>query len=125
MCWHASAGGQSLTEVIERPAAPATALPDLPPTRKTPCSLGSTTGVPKLIPRTHNDYAYNSRPPRVRVTGVPVLLLMLPIAHNLPLCQAFRTYFNGGAGHYQSTRPEEVFHGCAASVTHIRWCPRC
>src|ERR1043166_6954977 len=34
---------------------------------------GGTTGIPKLIPRTHNDYAYNSR------TESPVT------AHNLPL----------------------------------------
>ena len=48
---------------------------------------GGTTGIPKLIPRTHNDYAYNSRTaaPVCAVTGDSVLLLALPIAHNLPL----------------------------------------
>ena len=48
---------------------------------------GGTTGVPKLIPRTHNDYAYNSKI-AAEVCAVErgfVLLLVLPIAHNLPL----------------------------------------
>src|SRR5262249_28318316 len=47
---------------------------------------GGTTGIPKLIPRTHNDYAYNPKPaaPVCGVTGDSVLLLALPIAHNLP-----------------------------------------
>jgi 2,3-dihydroxybenzoate-AMP ligase len=48
---------------------------------------GGTTGVPKLIPRTHNDYVYNSKS-AVAVTGVgpdKVLLDVLPLAHNLPL----------------------------------------
>ena len=63
---------------------------------------GGTTGVPKLIPRTHNDYAYNSKTAAqvCGVTGYSVLLLMLPIAHNLPLAcpgvQGF--FFNGGDG---------------------------
>jgi 2,3-dihydroxybenzoate-AMP ligase len=48
---------------------------------------GGTTGISKLIPRTHNDYAYNSK----IASGVcavgeeSVLLVILPIAHNLPL----------------------------------------
>ena len=48
---------------------------------------GGTTGVPKLIPRTHNDYVYNSKMAG-SVTGIEegsVLLDVLPISHNLPL----------------------------------------
>ncbi len=48
---------------------------------------GGTTAIPKLIPRTHNDYVYNSEMAS-SVTGVgpdKVLLIVLPIAHNLPL----------------------------------------
>src|SRR6267378_8024845 len=56
---------------------------------------GGTTGVPKMIPRTHNDYAYNSRlaVEVCGVTGDSVLLLALPIAHNLPLaCPGLQGY---------------------------------
>ena len=85
--------------------------------------------MPKLIPRTHNDYAYNSKTAAqvCGVTGDSVLLLMLPIAHNLPLAcpgvQGF--YFNGGAVVLsQSTRPEEVFRLVARHrVTHIKVVP--
>ncbi|MFH1091091.1 MAG: AMP-binding protein, partial [Pseudomonadota bacterium] len=45
---------------------------------------GGTTGVPKLIPRTHNDYHYNSKQ-NARVCGVnedTVLLVQPPLAHN-------------------------------------------
>jgi len=75
---------------------------------------GGTTGVPKLIPRTHNDYAYNSRiAARVcGVTGDSVLLLALPIAHNLPLaCPGLQGYmFQGGKVVLcASTRPEDMF----------------
>ena len=48
---------------------------------------GGTTGIPKLIPRTHNDYIYNSKI-AAAVTGVGAaedFLDVLPLAHNLPL----------------------------------------
>ncbi|CAL9648742.1 2,3-dihydroxybenzoate-AMP ligase [Streptomyces sp. enrichment culture] len=48
---------------------------------------GGTTGLPKLIPRTHDDYAYNLRA-SARVTGLDdstVTLLALPAAHNFAL----------------------------------------
>jgi 2,3-dihydroxybenzoate-AMP ligase len=75
---------------------------------------GGTTGVPKLIPRTHNDYAYNSRQAAAvcGVTGDSVLLIVLPIAHNLPLaCPGLQGYLFNGARVVlgPSTRPEEVF----------------
>jgi len=90
---------------------------------------GGTTGVPKLIPRTHNDYAYNSKIAAkvCGVTGDSVLLLALPIAHNLPLaCPGLQGYmFSGGKVVLSaSTRPEELFrlvekHG----VTHLKVVP--
>jgi 2,3-dihydroxybenzoate-AMP ligase len=48
---------------------------------------GGTTGVPKLIPRTHNDYVYNSRASAAISDLHPAdrLLVILPIAHNFPL----------------------------------------
>lgn len=48
---------------------------------------GGTTGVPKLIPRTHDDYAYNLRA-SAEVCGFDestVYLVALPVAHNFPL----------------------------------------
>lgn len=48
---------------------------------------GGTTGLPKLIPRTHDDYAYNLRA-AARAAGLDahtVTLLALPAAHNFAL----------------------------------------
>jgi 2,3-dihydroxybenzoate-AMP ligase len=90
---------------------------------------GGTTGVPKLIPRTHNDYVYNSKT-ATTVTGVEegkVLLDVLPIGHNLPLaCPGLQGFiFRGGTVVLStSVRAEDVFplierHG----VTHIHLVP--
>jgi 2,3-dihydroxybenzoate---[aryl-carrier protein] ligase len=129
----AGAGELSLTELIARPTSASTgALPgfDVDPTD--PCIFqlsGGTTGVPKLIPRTHNDYAYNSKTAAqvCGVTGSSVLLLMLPIAHNLPLaCPGIQGFFfNGGTVVLsQSTRPEDVFRLVERHrVTHIKVVP--
>ncbi|MFJ4029008.1 (2,3-dihydroxybenzoyl)adenylate synthase [Paenarthrobacter sp. NPDC089989] len=48
---------------------------------------GGTTGTPKLIPRTHDDYLYSVRQ-SVKVCGLDsgaVMLLVLPAAHNFPM----------------------------------------
>ena len=90
---------------------------------------GGTTGIPKLIPRTHNDYAYNSKTaaPVCGVTGDSVLLLALPIAHNLPLaCPGIQGYFfqGGKVVLSPSTRPEEIFKLVERHrVTHIKVVP--
>lgn len=49
---------------------------------------GGTTGVPKLIPRTHTDYMYNARmsAKRCRLDENSVYLAALPVAHNFPFC---------------------------------------
>ncbi|MGB3601958.1 MAG: AMP-binding protein [Gordonia sp. (in: high G+C Gram-positive bacteria)] len=49
---------------------------------------GGTTGLPKLIPRTHNDYAFNaaSSADIAHLTADDVYLAALPAAHNFPLC---------------------------------------
>ncbi len=53
---------------------------------------GGTTGMPKLIPRTHADYLYNARA-SAAVTGLTSdsrILIALPAAHNFPLaCPGF------------------------------------
>jgi 2,3-dihydroxybenzoate-AMP ligase len=90
---------------------------------------GGTTGIPKLIPRTHNDYAYNSKTaaPVCGVTGESVLLLALPIAHNLPLaCPGIQGYFFNGAKVVLSptTRPEDMLPLVEKHrVTHIKVVP--
>ena len=90
---------------------------------------GGTTGVPKLIPRTHNDYGYNSRIAAkvCGVTGDSALLLALPIAHNLPLaCPGLQGYFfNGGKVVLSaSLRPGDLF-GLVEEhrVTHLKVVP--
>ncbi|MGH7087364.1 MAG: (2,3-dihydroxybenzoyl)adenylate synthase [Stellaceae bacterium] len=129
----AGAGEISLTELIERPARlPPSALAAIRIDPTDPCVFqlsGGTTGVPKLIPRTHNDYVYNSQTAaRVcEVDGQSVLLLALPIAHNLPLaCPGIQGFmFNGGKIVLsRTTRPEEMFPLVARHrVTHIKVVP--
>ncbi|HET9548879.1 MAG TPA: AMP-binding protein, partial [Candidatus Binatia bacterium] len=69
----ASAGFLSLAEMIERPSQ--RSVSDLKNIRIDPEDpavfqlSGGTTGIPKLIPRTHNDYLYNSKIASA-VTGV-------------------------------------------------------
>ena len=126
-------GFLSLTDLIEKPAAmPASALAEVQIDPVDPAIFqlsGGTTGIPKLIPRTHNDYAYNSKmASKVCAIGEhTVLLIILPIAHNLPLaCPGIQgVFFNGGRVVLStSPRPEDV---CALiekhRVTHIKVVP--
>jgi 2,3-dihydroxybenzoate-AMP ligase len=90
---------------------------------------GGTTGVPKLIPRTHNDYVYNSKMAG-SVTGIDddsVLLDVLPISHNLPLaCPGLQGFLFKGAKVVLSTdtSPEAVFRLVEKHrVTHIHVVP--
>ncbi len=129
----AGAGCTSLTDLIEKkPSLGPDALAKIRIEPTDPCIFqlsGGTTGIPKLIPRTHNDYAYNSKTaaPVCGVTGDSVLLLVLPIAHNLPLaCPGIQGYmFNGGKVVLSSsTRPEEMFRLMEKHrVTHLKVVP--
>jgi 2,3-dihydroxybenzoate-AMP ligase len=90
---------------------------------------GGTTGIPKLVPRTHNDYACNSRL-AVSVCDVregDVLLDVLPIAHNLPLaCPGMQGFLLSGATVRlaASTRAPAVFAAIDRHrVTHIHVVP--
>lgn len=122
-----------LRELIDRKATrPASDLERIAIDPADPCIFqlsGGTTGIPKLIPRTHNDYAYNSKTaaPVCGVTGDSVLLLALPIAHNLPLaCPGIQGYFFQGGKVVLSptTRPEEMFKLIQKHrVTHIKVVP--
>src|SRR5213078_3490837 len=122
-----------LRELIELPAPlPQRRLAGVSIAPTDPCIFqlsGGTTGIPKLIPRTHNDYAYNSKTaaPVCGVTGDSVLLLALPVAHNLPLaCPGIQGYFFQGGKVILSptTRPEEMFKLIERhKVTHIKVVP--
>jgi 2,3-dihydroxybenzoate-AMP ligase len=111
-------GYLSLGELIARPnQRPAAELRALAIDPEDPAAFqlsGGTTGIPKLIPRTHNDYLYNSRI-AATVTGVErdsVLLSVLPLAHNLPLaCPGLQGYLLHGARVVlgNSTRSEDIF----------------
>ena len=90
---------------------------------------GGTTGIPKLIPRTNNDYAYNSKIAAevCEVSEESVLLLVLPIAHNLPLaCPGLQGFMFQGARVVvsTSTAPGDI---CALiekhRVTHLKVVP--
>lgn len=85
------AGNVSLDDLVSRPSKRRSKdleSVSIDPTDPAVFQLsGGTTGIPKLIPRTHNDYAYNSKmhASATGVTAESVLLLVLPIAHNFPL----------------------------------------
>ena len=90
---------------------------------------GGTTGVPKLIPRTHNDYIYNTKA-AVAVTGVgadKVLLNVLPLAHNLPLaCPGLQGFLLSGGKVVlaTTTRAADIFPLIERHrVTHIHVVP--
>ncbi|HEX5278763.1 MAG TPA: AMP-binding protein, partial [Micropepsaceae bacterium] len=90
---------------------------------------GGTTGVPKLIPRAHNDYVYNSKMAG-SVTGIEqgsVLLDVLPISHNLPLaCPGLQGFIFRGATVVLSTdlSGENIFRLVEKHrVTHIHVVP--
>src|ERR1700722_17126280 len=127
------AGFSSLSELIWKPATiPTSRLSEIKIDATDPAIFqlsGGTTGIPKLIPRTHNDYAYNSKAAaRVcAISGESVLLVVLPIAHNLPLaCPGIQGFmFNGGKVVLSSsTKPEDI---CALiqkhRVTHLKVVP--
>jgi 2,3-dihydroxybenzoate-AMP ligase len=126
-------GFLSLSQMIGTPAAlPPSALADIKIDPADPAVFqlsGGTTGIPKLIPRTHNDYAYNSKVASsvCAIDGDSVLLIVLPIAHNLPLaCPGVQgVFFHGGKVVLgTSTRPEQM---CALiekhRVTHVKVVP--
>ena len=126
-------GAHSLRELIARPATrDPRSLDAIDIDPIDPCVFqlsGGTTGIPKLIPRTHNDYAYNSKVASewCEVDETGVLLIVLPIAHNLPLaCPGIQGFLFNGARVVigASTRPADVFEAIARNgVTHIKVVP--
>jgi mycobactin salicyl-AMP ligase len=69
---------------------------------------GGTTGAPKLIPRTHNDYVYNAAASATlcELTADDVYLAALPAAHNFPLaCPGLLGAITAGATTVFGTDP--------------------
>ncbi|HUR72716.1 MAG TPA: AMP-binding protein [Sporichthya sp.] len=90
---------------------------------------GGTTGLPKLIARTHDDYAYNARC-SAELTGLGPssrYLVCLPAGHNFPLaCPGILgTLLHGGAVVMApSPKPDRAFAVIQAeSVTHTSAVP--
>jgi len=112
------AGREALDQLRIDPADPALFL-----------LSGGTTGIPKLIPRSHNDYLYNSRIAAAvcEIGEGDVLLDVLPIEHNLPLgCPGMQGFLLSGGTVVlgTSTRPRDVFELIQRHrVTHIHLVP--
>jgi 2,3-dihydroxybenzoate-AMP ligase len=129
----AGPGEVSLRELINKPATlPASRLTEIRIDPTDPCIFqlsGGTTGIPKLIPRTNNDYAYNSKVAAdvTEIDAESVLLLVLPIAHNLPLaCPGIQGFLFKGAKVvlHANTRPAEMFALIEKhQVTHLKVVP--
>jgi 2,3-dihydroxybenzoate-AMP ligase len=126
-------GLASLSRMITTPATrPVSALSEIYIDPDDPAIFqlsGGTTGIPKLIPRTNNDYAYNSKIAAdvCEVSQESVLLVALPIAHNLPLaCPGIQGFMFQGARVVvsTSTAPSDM---CALiekhRVTHLKVVP--
>jgi len=90
---------------------------------------GGTTGIPKLIPRTHNDYVYNFKmAASVTVVGPDKNLLnVLPLAHNLPLaCPGLQGFLlhGGTVVLANTTRGEDIFQLIERHrITHVAVVP--
>lgn len=90
---------------------------------------GGTTGIPKLIPRSHNDYAFNSYLANTvcDIREGDVLLDVLPVSHNLPLaCPGMQGFLFAGAtvAMSVSTRSSNIFTRIARDrATHMHVVP--
>ena len=123
-------GGTRLEDLLA--TEPAATLGDIEVDPEDPALFllsGGTTGIPKLIPRSHNDYAYNSRLAAsvCELDVGDVLLDVLPIGHNLPLgCPGMQGFLLSGGTVVlgTSTRPRDVFELIQRHrVTHIHLVP--
>jgi 2,3-dihydroxybenzoate-AMP ligase len=97
-----------------------------------PCTFqlsGGTTGIPKVIARTHNDYVYNAKASGavIDIHADDALLVVLPIAHNFPLASAgVLAFLLQGARIVlsTSTRPSDVMPLIARErISHLEIVP--
>jgi len=124
------AGSTDLTALCAEPADAAAARQrwdaDPPGCRDVALFLlsGGTTGLPKLIARTHDDYAYNARASAelCRLGPDTVYLTALPASHNFPLaCPGILgTMLSGGrVVMLPSPEPERAFPAIAAERVSV------
>jgi 2,3-dihydroxybenzoate-AMP ligase len=129
----AESGAISMQDLLSRaPRLPAKRLEEVEVDPDEPCILqlsGGTTGVPKLIPRTNNDYVYNTKA-AVAVNDVHAddcLLVALPIAHNFPLaCPGISGFFwkGGRVVLTESPRADDVLPLIERErITHLELVP--
>ena len=124
---------ESIHELITRePSATSADLDELQLDAEEPCIMqlsGGTTGVPKLIPRTHNDYVFNTKAAAAvnDIRPDDCLLVALPIAHNFPLASpGISGFFLKGARAVltESARADDVFPIIEREhVTHLELVP--
>lgn len=77
---------------------------------------GGTTGVPKIIPRTHNDYYYNAKccAARYDFDETTRFITPLPMTHNAPLvCMILPVHLSGGLLVPVAPRPEQILQEIA------------
>lgn len=124
---------ESIRGLITREPSPrSTDLDDLQLDPEEPCIMqlsGGTTGVPKLIPRTHNDYVFNTKAAAAvnDIRPDDCLLVALPIPHNFPLASpGISGFFLKGARAVltESARADDVFPIIEREhVTHLELVP--
>lgn len=79
---------------------------------------GGTTGVPKIIPRTHNDYQYNAKvcAARFDYDQDTRLVVPAPLTHNAPLAfMTLPTHLSGGTVVITAPKPEEIIAAVMAN----------
>ncbi|MCM2476483.1 AMP-binding protein [Rhizobium sp. CG5] len=92
---------QEFTSLSELPATPVDLPADPDPGSVAFLQIsGGSTGLPKLIPRTHDDYIYSFRASAeiCRLDAGSVYMAALPVAHNFPMSSpgAFGALYAGG-----------------------------
>lgn len=120
------------TLLAQEPDVPASTLDELAIDSDEPCVFqlsGGTTGIPKVIARTHNDYVYNTKAIAEfnDIQSDDALLVVIPIAHNFPLASpGIQGFFFNGARVVLSTttRGSQVLPLMdRESVTHLELAP--
>lgn len=108
------AGSVSLGKLLEDPIEERVSIDRLAEVRPDPMEValfqlsGGTTGMSKLIPRTHNDYIYNSRAllERIPFSEDSVYLCTIPIQHNFPMTAGLQPALMVGGKVVLSQSPE-------------------
>lgn len=87
---------------------------------------GGTTGLPKVIPRTHDDYLYNSRAfaEATDFDGDGVILISVPIAHNFPLaCPGIQGALLAGGRVVLAPAPDAETTFALVQAERVTWVP--